>query len=213
MIKKDPFRVFSLSVYSLGVCAEQKKRPGAGTQVLTSLWECNYCKIKEFIIAHLCRNPNFHLSFRLSSLSSWAQKSSTAVNGTPPPDHPRRIQLQQCLEISKIAVYLRKNNQGLSAAHLWQESRPVMKSLISPSLLYLLTSVSYCYLAFLSFCLFFLSSFLIFFLKLSLHPLLSSSCVPRSCYSTTRLWVAHMRRERLSSTSVLKTAQRPCGCW
>lgn len=166
MIKKDPFRVFSLSVYSLGVGAEQKKRPAAGPQVLTSLWESNYCKIKECIIAHLCRNPNFHLSFRLSSSSSWAQKSSTAVNGTPhlpPSDHPRRIQLQQCLEISKIAVYLRKNNQGLSAAHLWQESRPVMKSLISPSLLYLLTYVSYRYLAFLSFCLFFLSSFLIFF--------------------------------------------------
>ncbi len=26
-------------------------------------------------------------------------------------DHPRRIQLQHCLEISEITVYLRKNNQ------------------------------------------------------------------------------------------------------
>lgn len=53
MIKKDSFRVFSLSVYSLGVCAELKKRPGTGTQVLTSLWECNYCKIKEFFLSQI----------------------------------------------------------------------------------------------------------------------------------------------------------------
>lgn len=45
-----------------------------------------------FFIADLCRNPNFHLSFRLSSSSSRRQKSSTAVNGTPPPPpiHPPR---------------------------------------------------------------------------------------------------------------------------
>lgn len=129
-------------------------------------------------------------------MSSWTQKSSTAVNSNPHPpvpipDHPRRIQLQQCLEISKITVYLRKNNQGLSAAHLWQESRPVMKSLISPPLRYLLTYISYSYLAFLFFCLFYPSwyiYFLIFFLKNHpsvlhfLHPA-SRACVipPQAC--------------------------------
>lgn len=52
-----------------------------------------------------------------------------------------------------------------------------------------------------------------FFFKWSFHPFLSLSCIPRSCCSTTSLWVAHMRRERLSFSLMLKTAQRPCGCW
>lgn len=164
MIKKDPFQVFSLGIYSLGVCAEPKKNSVQVPRSTRHSQNVIIAKLRRFFIADLCRNPNFLLSFRLSSLSSWTQKSSRAVNGTPPPsDHPRRIQLQQCLEISKITVYLRKNNQGLSAAHLWQESRPVMKSLISPSLLYLLTYTPYCCLAFLSFCFFFLSFFKILF--------------------------------------------------
>lgn len=37
-------------------------------------------------------------------------------------DHPRRFQLQHCLEISEITVYLRKNNQRLSDSRLYQET-------------------------------------------------------------------------------------------
>lgn len=43
--------------------------------------------------------------------------------------------------------------------------------------------------------------------------ILSPSCILHWCCPTTGLWVAHMRRERLSFTLVPKTAQRPCGCW
>lgn len=35
---------------------------------------------------------------------------------------PRGIQLQHCLEICKITVYLRKHNQSLSDSQLWQET-------------------------------------------------------------------------------------------
>lgn len=73
-------------------------------------------------------------------------------------------------------MYLRKNNQGLSAAHLQQESRPVMKSLISASLLYLLRYISH-YILHFSPSVFFPILFFMGFLKkeFSLNPL---SCVP-----------------------------------
>lgn len=54
----------------------------------------------------------------------WRQKKRQRLIEHFFSDHPRRIQLQHCLEISEITVYLRKNNQSLSDSQLQSETRP-----------------------------------------------------------------------------------------
>lgn len=89
-------------------------------------------------------------------------------------------------------MYPRRNNQGLSAAHLWQESRPVMKSLISPSPPPLSPHLHLLLLFSISLLLFPFALFFFFNGPSILYP----RSVTRPCNSTTRLWVAHTRRER-----------------
>lgn len=67
----------------------------------------------------------YHLSF------SWSCCLET-VNRTFFSDHPWRIQLQQCLEISEITVYLRKTIRAYLIPSFSRRHVPVMKSLISP---------------------------------------------------------------------------------
>lgn len=151
IIKKDPFWVFCPSC---GVCAEQKKRPATGTQVLTSVWECNYCKIKKFIISDLSRNPNFDQSLCYRHCPVGHKDPSQQLMRTPRSSQKNPI----------TAVFGDQQDYSVSKE---KQSGPICcpslagvtfcnKSLISPSLLYLLTYIAYLYLAFLS-CLFFLS--------------------------------------------------------
>lgn len=136
VMKKDPFRVFSLSVYWRRDLVEGPRYSRLHENLIItkqqSFLSQIFAEIQTFI---------YLLGDRLCPVGHKNPPQQLMVHF--PLDHPRRIQLQQCLEISKITVYLRKNNQGLSAAHLQQESRPVMKSLISPSLLYLLRYISH----------------------------------------------------------------------
>lgn len=137
VMKKDPFGVFSLSVYWRSDLVQVPRYSRLPENLIItkqqSFLSQIFAEIQTFI---------YLLGDRLCPVGHKNPPQQLMVH-FPPPDHPRRIQLQQCLEISKITVYLRKNNQGLSAAHLQQESRPVMKSLISPSLLYLLRYISH----------------------------------------------------------------------
>lgn len=95
-----------------GICLKYQKFQTLNTvcESTSKYLKSNHYKIISFLIINLYKNPNPHLSFRLSSWSccfETKQKEQQLI-GHFFSDHPRRIQLQHCLEISEITVYLRK---------------------------------------------------------------------------------------------------------
>lgn len=141
-------------------------------------------------------------------MSSWTQKSPRAVNGTFPPRSSQKNPITAVFGDQQDYSVSKEKQSGPICCPSAAGVTSCNKSLISPPHLYLLRYIPHYYFEFLSFCLF---SCPVFFFYLFFKKF-SFSSLP-VCYSTRDLWVAHMRRERLSFASLLKTEKRPCGWW